>query len=84
MRIRFTKRFKTGHSQDVSLPMEFRFQGKEVFVRCSSKADDAIPSRKPGSWDGLLELHDKEVVPSGFMGPLDRNQMPQDRDPFDG
>ncbi|SCW66291.1 antitoxin VapB [Rhizobium mongolense subsp. loessense] len=75
MRIRSTKRFKTGHSQDVSLPMEFRFQGKEAFVR---------PSRKPGSWDGLLELHDKEVVPSGFMGPLDRNQTPQDRDPFDG
>ncbi|MBB4277895.1 antitoxin VapB [Rhizobium mongolense] len=81
---RTAKLFKTGRSQAVRLPIEFRFEGSEVFVRRDPKTDDVILSRKPDSWDGLFELYDKESVPYDFMGPDDRNQTSQQRDPFEG
>jgi len=37
---------------------------------------------KPTSWDGLFELYDSHDVPADFMGPDDREQPAQDRDPF--
>jgi antitoxin VapB len=78
------KLFTTGRSQAVRLPAEFRFEGKEVFVRRDPKTGDVILSRKPESWDGLFALYDKGVVPDDFLGPAERNQPPQDRDPFEG
>jgi antitoxin VapB len=45
-----------------------------VFVRRDPKTGDVILSRKPDSWDGLLELHQSADVPDDFMGPSDRNQ----------
>lgn len=78
------KLFMTGRSQAVRLPAEFRFEGKEVFVRRDAKTGDVILSRKPESWDGLFELYDKGIRPSDFPKPADRNQTPQDRDPFEG
>jgi antitoxin VapB len=78
------KLFTTGRSQAVRLPAEFRFEGKEVFVRRDPKTGDVILSRKPESWDGLFVLYDKGVVPDDFLGPAERNQPPQDRDPFEG
>lgn len=41
-------------------------------------------SDKPASWDGLFELYGKDGVPPDFLGPADRTQLPQDRDPFEG
>jgi antitoxin VapB len=38
----------------------------------------------PDSWDGLFALYDKGDVPDDFLGPADRQQTPQDRDPFAG
>lgn len=78
------KLFTTGRSQAVRLPAEFRFEGKEVFIRRDPKTDDVILSRRPESWDGLFALYGKGDVPNGFLGPADRKQMPQDRDPFAG
>ncbi len=84
MTSRTAKIFTTGRSQAVRLPAEFRFEGSEVFVRRDQKTGDVILSRKPDSWDGLLELHKTTAVPDDFMGPSDRSQPPQDRDPFEG
>lgn len=79
---RTAKLFITGRSQAVRLPMEFRFEGNEVFVRRDPKTGDVILSSKPNSWDGLFSLYDKGGMPDDYMGPADRNQTAQDRDPF--
>ena len=84
MPTRTAKIFTTGRSQAVRLPAEFRFEEKEVFVRRDPATGDVILSRKPDSWDGLFDLYGKEQVPEDFMGAADRNQTPQDRDPFEG
>jgi len=84
MRTRTAKLFTTGRSQAVRLPMEFRFEGSEVFVRRDPKTGDVILSRKPDSWAGLFELYGKDEMPGDFMGPEDRDQPPQVRDPFEG
>lgn len=84
MASRTAKIFTIGRSQAVRLPAEFRFEGSEVFVRRDPRTGDVILSRKPDSWDGLLKLHKTAAVPDDFMGPTDRNQPPQDRDPFEG
>jgi len=47
MTARTAKLFTTGRSQAVRLPMEFRFEGTEVFVRRDPKSGDVILSRKP-------------------------------------
>jgi antitoxin VapB len=81
---RTAKLFTTGRSQAVRLPVEFRFEGSEVFIRRDLQTGDVILSRKPESWDGLFELYGKGEVPGDFMGSADRKQPPQDRDPFKG
>jgi antitoxin VapB len=81
---RTAKIFTTGRSQAVRLPAEFRFEGSEVFVRRDPRTGDVILSRKPESWQGLFELYGKDQVPDDFMGPDDRSQSSQDRDPFEG
>ena len=83
MASRTAKIFMTGRSQAVRLPADFRFEGSEVFVRRDARTGDVILSRKPDSWDGLLDLHGQEM-PEDFMGPADRSQPAQPRDPFAG
>jgi antitoxin VapB len=83
MGARTAKLFTTGRSQAVRLPAEFRFDGNEVFIRRDAGTGDVILSRKPDSWDGLFALHGKGDVPKDFLTSADRNQSPQDRDPFD-
>ena len=43
------KIFKTGRSQAVRLPKEFRFEGNEVYIRRDPKSGDVVLSRKPDS-----------------------------------
>jgi antitoxin VapB len=74
--------FTTGRSQAVRLPMEFRFEGKEVYVRRDPATGDVILSGKPDSWDGLFALHGEADVPDDFMGPSDRARQDGGRDPF--
>jgi antitoxin VapB len=76
------KLFTTGRSQAVRLPVEFRFEGSEVFVRRDAKTGDVILSRKPDSWSGLFSLYETGEVPEDFMAAADRDQPAQDRDPF--
>ena len=82
MRSKTAKIFMTGRSQAVRLPAEFRFEESEVFVRRDPRTGDVILSRKPDSWDGLIELYSKDQEPDDFMSAADRNQSSQDRDPF--
>jgi antitoxin VapB len=50
------KLFPTGRSQAVRLPGEFRFEGKEVFIRRDPKTGDVVLSQKPDNWDNLWLL----------------------------
>jgi antitoxin VapB len=84
MATRIAKLFTARRSQAVRLPLEFRFEGTEVFVRRDPKTGDVILSRRPTSWDGLFALYEKDTVPADFMGEVDRHQPPRDRDPFEG
>ncbi|HWH42448.1 MAG TPA: type II toxin-antitoxin system VapB family antitoxin [Usitatibacter sp.] len=57
------KLFKNGDSQAVRLPKEFRFEGKEVFIKHAGNAVVLFPTAK--SWDSLLQSLEK--FPGDFM-----------------
>jgi len=65
---RTAKLFKNGRSQAVRLPAEFRFDGKEVFVRRDERTGDVILSRRPDSWQDFFRLRDQaiEADPQAF------------------
>ncbi len=78
------KLFVTGRSQAVRLPMEYRFEGREVYIRRDPATGDVILSRRPESWEGFFALDTTTEVPADFMTEVDRNQGKQTRDPFEG
>jgi len=75
------KIFATGRSQAVRLPLEFRFDVAEVFIRHDPVTGDVVLSRKPTDWQGLLDVvalnKDEDLV-------LKRRQGRARRDPFEG
>lgn len=75
------KIFATGRSQAVRLPLEFRFDVAEVFIRHDPTTGDVVLSRKPTDWQGLLDVvaHNKEHDLS-----IPRRQTHARRDPFEG
>jgi len=70
------KLFMTGRSQAVRLPAEFRFEGKEVYIRRNPETGDVILSRKPSKWDEIFAALDAAEIPDDFLTPEDRNQGP--------
>lgn len=75
------KIFTTGRSQAVRLPLEFRFDVAEVFIRHDPVTGDVVLSRKPVDWQGLLDVvaQNKDEDLS-----LERRQAQTRRDPFEG
>lgn len=80
------KLFKNGRSQAVRLPAEFRFEGKEVFIRRDEKTGDVILSRRPESWEEFLRLRDEAMRadPRAFEEFLAerKDEAPQKRELF--
>ncbi|WP_370870710.1 antitoxin [Polaromonas sp.] len=74
------KIFATGRSQAVRLPLEFRFDVAEVFIRRDPLTGDVVLSRKPTDWQGLLDAvalnKDDDLL-------IDRRQSRSRRDPFE-
>ncbi len=68
------KLFVTGRSQAVRLPREYRFEGKEVFIRRDPVTGDVVLSRKPENWQGFLERAAEAKAPADFMA--DREDQP--------
>jgi len=66
------KLFASGRSQAVRLPKEFRFEGREVFIRRNPLTDEVILTPKPESWTAFVDMVDKGGVPEDFMS--DREQ----------
>ncbi|MCW5236272.1 antitoxin [Verminephrobacter eiseniae] len=79
---RTAKIFTTGRSQAVRLPLEYRFDEKEVYIRRDLATGDVTLSRRPESWAGFFALDATTDVPADFMGQADRNQGENLRDPF--
>ena len=62
----------SGRSQAVRVPAEFRFTGKEVYLRRDAKNGDAILSQSPGSLKDILDALDQLGVPDYFLSPAER------------
>jgi antitoxin VapB len=78
------KLFTNGRSQAVRLPAAYRFDGKEVFIRKDPETGDVILSRRPESWDGLLEAIKAGGVPEDFLARGERQVGAAPGDPLDG
>jgi len=74
------KIFTTGRSQAVRLPLEFRFDVAEVFIRHDPATGDVVLSRKPSDWQGLL---DAVALNANEDLLIERRQTSARRDPFD-
>ena len=82
---RVAKLFKNGASQAVRLPVEFRFEGDEVYVMRDDATGDVVLSNRPGAktWNEFFELLHAVNVPVGFMAERPLNVLPQERGIFD-
>ena len=78
------KLFTNGRSQAVRLPVAFRFDTREVFIRQDPETGDVILSRRPATWDDFFIALKSADVPNDFLDEKDRSQGTQDRDPFAG
>lgn len=78
------KLFTNGRSQAVRLPLAFRFDTAEVFIRQDAQTGDVILSRKPSNWDGFFAALKVTTIPADFLDETERHQPPQARDPFEG
>jgi antitoxin VapB len=78
------KLFMNGRSQAVRLPLEFRFDSQEVFIRKDEKTGDVILSSKPNNWDGFIDAI-KQIDPTtDFLSASERKQILKNSDPFEG
>ena len=78
------KLFVTGRSQAVRLPLQYRFEGTEVYIRRDPATGDVVLSRRPDSWEGFFALDATTEVPDDFLTEADRDQGEHERDPFEG
>ena len=78
------KLFTNGRSQAVRLPVAYRFNTKEVFIRQDTETGDVILSRKPATWDDFFSALKWAEVPPEFLDEKERHQGAQDRDPLEG
>jgi antitoxin VapB len=76
------KLFASGRSQAVRLPAEFRFEGKEVFIRKDPQTGDVILSRKPDNWDSFIEAIRGLDLPEDVFGTKERKNQSFARDRF--
>lgn len=86
---RTAKLFRNGRSQAVRLPAEFRFEGKEVYIRRDPVTGDIILSNhtKPHeTFKDFLDLADRlrSRAPEEFERFMDDRpyDLPPERDPF--
>jgi len=75
------KLFQNGRSQAVRLPIEYRFEGSEVFIRRDPNSGDVILSRRPDSWKDFFSLADSLDIPQDFMADR-KDRPPQKRELF--
>ena len=72
--------FKSGRSQAVRLPKEFRFKGEEVFIKKVGEAVVLLP--REDSWRTLYDS--LEEFSGDFMQERDQPEGQQEREPLFG
>ncbi len=77
MQLQVAKLFTNGQSQAVRLPKNFRFEGKEVYIR--KVGNEVILSLKKPSWKTFFAM--KNAFDDDFLTERD-NQIPQEREVF--
>ena len=75
------KIFVTGRSQAVRLPLEFRFDVAEVFIRRDPGTGDVVLSKKPADWQGLLDAVALDAQDDLLIERRPTTNQPR-RDPF--
>jgi antitoxin VapB len=78
--VQTAKIFTTGRSQAVRLPLEFRFDVAEVYIRHDPVTGDVVLSRKPTDWQGLIDVV-KLNAEEDLL--IERRQTNTRRDPFE-
>ena len=83
--MRVAKLFMNGSSQAVRLPMDFRFEGSEVFIARDEETGDVVLSTHPGArtWKNFFDLMNSIDVPVDFMAERSLNVPPVDKGVFD-
>lgn len=75
------KLFMNGRSQAVRLPINYRFDCDEVYIRKDPQTGDVVISKKPGTWEDFFEMMESIDIPDDFMAERD-NEIEADRDLF--
>lgn len=75
------KLFMNGRSQAVRLPVSYRFDCEEVYIRRDPETGDVIISKKPGNWEDFFKMTESVDIPDDFMTERD-NEIIEDRDLF--
>lgn len=72
------KLFKNGRSQAVRLPLEFRFEGDEVWIRRDPATGDVILSPRNRKFNEWLKLRDKllPLIPQEDLDAFDNLRDP--------
>ena len=80
------KVFATGRSQAVRLPLEFRFDVAEVFIRRDPGTGDVVLSKKPSDWKGLMEVVALNAQDDLLIQRRQTTKQPRPprKDPFEG
>jgi antitoxin VapB len=78
------KVFATGRSQAVRLPLNFRFDVSEVFIRHDAATGDVVLSRKPNDWQGLLDAVALNKEEDLLIERRPASDQSKRRDPFEG
>lgn len=73
------KLFKNGQSQAVRLPKEFRFKGRQVFIKKSGNAVVLLPEKD--SWQSLVSS--LEQFSPEFMAQRDQPKAGDKRESWD-
>lgn len=75
------KLFFSGRSQAVRLPLRYRIDGSEVFIRRDDSTGDIILSRVPqNAWKEFCALVDRTELPDDFLN--DRDTRPAEERDF--
>ena len=79
---RTAKLFRNGASQAVRLPVEFRFDGSEVYATRDDETGDVVLSKRPGarSWAEFFAVIRTIDIPEDFMGERPMNTPPRERE----
>lgn len=76
------KLFTNGRSQAVRLPVAFRFDVDEVYIRQDEITGDVILSKKPSNWDSFFAIASN--IKSSDELTIERDTTEHLRDPFEG